>query len=94
MTKYPGMYGMNDEVEEGVRADPNKVRKMAYVKMVMREFGMDQEDAMEFVDDQGLEKIIGMFQKKSPEDMERDNASIKGSLGKYKSIMKEIEDAE
>lgn len=94
MMKDGSMYGMNEEAEPGVRANTDKVREMAYVKMVMREFGMDQEDAEEFVSEQGLGEIIKLFQKKDPEQMEKDNASIKGSLGKYKSILRQIEEAE
>ena len=94
MMKDGSMYGMNEEAVPGVRADKDKVREMAYIKMVMRELGMDEEDAEAFVKEQGLSEVIKMFQKKSPEDMEKDNASIKGSLGKYKSILRQIEEAE
>lgn len=74
--------------ENPVRDD---VRRMAYVKMVMRELGMDQEEAEEYVDETGLNEVINMFQKKDPDKMEKNFETIRSSMGKMRGLSKEID---
>lgn len=78
------MEGMNDPVRDDVR-------RMAYVKMVMREFDMSQKEAEEFVTSNKLVNVIKMFQKRDPEKMEDEFETIRGSMGKIRGQMKELE---
>ena len=55
------MYGMNDAPTMNSPVDTDKVRAMAYVKMLMDNTGMDQKQAMAYVEENGLQSIIEMF---------------------------------
>lgn len=78
------MEGLNNPV----RSD---VREMAYAKMLMRELGLSHKEAMRFIMDEGLDKVISMFQKKDPDEMEENFETIRGSMGKIRGQMKELE---
>ena len=83
-------------------AQKSKARKTAYTKLLMRQLGLDQEEAADLIDRKGLDYFVEKFgSPRKTEDMDEDLSMLKKSLlGMRKSktsqsgMMKQIEDME
>lgn len=102
------MEGLRDEGPETVEktglgtlsasAQRNKARKQSYIKMAMKQLGLDQDEAERLIEEKGLDFFILHFgSPRKTEDMEEDMNVLKSSLlGKKKkeSMISQIESLE